>query len=388
MECSYVTPRIIYETVVGSRAYGTNLDETADYDRAGVMIPGKEFFLGLDKFEQFQGFPEKDRVIYDIRKILKLMADNNPNCLDLLWAPERCLIKTTPYWEKIKDQRDIFLSKRCRHTFSGYAQAQLLRIKTHRKFLLNPPTKEPTREDFGLKPMSIFPTAQLKAIIFSTLGNFLIEEDKENFLGELDDIYGDYIIPLFGRYVKEDRRILAMEYLQVGVKSQANTLRSLGDTYIKAEYLEEAEKELKYYHANKEWEQYVSWKAHRNKVRAALEIKFGYDPKHAMHLIRLYRQGYEILETGKVNVDRTGIDAEELRGIRQGSWPFDKVEEYAKSMDAKLDALYKTSFLPKTPQHDKIRNLCVDTVELFLRKERRQKCYCRIRSLIRNMFHI
>jgi predicted nucleotidyltransferase len=366
MEPSYVTPRIIFETVVGSRAYGTNLDESADYDRAGVMIPGESYFYGLEKFEQFMGFPEKDRVIYDIRKAVKLISDGNPNMMDLLWTPERCLVTMTKYWKKMIDNRDLFVSKRCRHTFSGYAVAQLLRIKVARRFLLNPPKIKPTRELFGLPPTSIFPTAQLKAIIYSAIGDFLIPEDKENFLSELDDVYADYIIPLFRRYVREDRRALALEYLQVGIKSQANTLKSLGPSYIKDEYLEEADKELRYYHASKEWEQYMEWKKHRNKYRAEIELKFKFDTKHANHLIRLYRMGKEILETGQVNVDRTNIDAEELKDIRRGAWTYEQVEEYSKSMDGKLDELYKTSTLQKTPQFNKINDLCVEVVKEFI----------------------
>jgi len=366
MEPSYVSSRIIFETVVGSRAYGTNLDETADYDRAGVMIPDKSYFYGLEKFEQFQGFPEKDRTIYDIRKATKLIAENNPNMLDLLFSPERCLITTSKYWQTMKDNAHLFISKRARMTFSGYAVAQLQRIKTHRRFLLNPLTVKPTRETYGLKATSIFPTAQLKAIVYSTLGDFLIHEEKENFLSELDDIYADYIIPLFGRYIKEDRKTLALEYLQLGIKSNANTLKSLGASYIKDEFLEEAEKELRYYYASKEWEQFEQWKKHRNKSRAELEIKFGYDTKHAMHLCRLYRMGKEILETGKVNVDRTLIDAEELRDIRRGAWTYDHLEEYSHSMDKELETLYKTSTLQKSPQISKINELLVEICGEYL----------------------
>lgn len=366
MDQSYVLSRIIFETVVGSRAYGTNLDETADYDRSGVMIPDVNYFYGLEKFEQYQGFPEKDRTIYDIRKAIKLISDNNPNMLDLLFSPEKCIITSSKYWQTVKDNANLFISKRARHTFSGYAMAQLQRIKTHRRFLLDPIKVKPTRELFGLKSSSIFPTSQLKAIVYSVLGDFLKTEEKENFLSELDDIYADYIIPLFGRYIKEDRKTIALEYLQLGIKSNANILTSLGESYIKDEFLEEANKELKYYQANKEWEQFEQWKKHRNKSRAELEIKFGYDTKHAMHLCRLYRMGKEILESGKVNVDRTNIDAEELRDIRKGAWTYERLEEYSQQMDCELDRLYKISTLQKYPQIQKINDLCVSVCEQYL----------------------
>lgn len=126
MKIEYVEAHTIFECIVGSQAYGTN-DSKSDLDYAGVMIPGLEYFLGMKRVEQFQGY-EIDKTIYEIRKALTLIADNNPNMLDLLFTPDRCIVKETKYWEMIKEKRDLFLSKRARYTFSGYAIAQLGRI--------------------------------------------------------------------------------------------------------------------------------------------------------------------------------------------------------------------------------------------------------------------
>ena len=139
MELFYVLPRIIFETVIGSRSYGTNFPES-DWDKAGIMVPGKEYFYSWKEFEEFGGFPEKDRKVYNIKKALSLIKDNNPNMCDLLWAPERCWVTQTEYWENIMAHRDLFVCKRARYTFSGYACAQLSRIKVHRKYLQNPPS--------------------------------------------------------------------------------------------------------------------------------------------------------------------------------------------------------------------------------------------------------
>ena len=276
MELSVVENRTVFLTVVGSRAYGIHHD-TSDFDKAGVMIPPSNFFFGLDKFDQFREFPGEDKVIYDFRKAVRLISDNNPNMLDLLFSPERCHVILSRPWEIMMENRDLFISKKCRHTYSGYAFAQLRRIETHRKFLLNPPTIKPERVDFGLPDVSIFPTAQLKAVVYAAMGDFLIEEDKENFLDELDDVYSNYVMPIFNRYIKPDFRALALEYLQVGIKSQSNTLRALGPSYIKDEFLDMATKELQFYSAEGEWKQYQAWLKNRNKARAELEIKFGYD---------------------------------------------------------------------------------------------------------------
>ena len=366
MEQAYVLSHIIFETVVGSRAYGT-FHEESDFDKAGVMVPGKEYFYGFDSFSQFQGFPNCDRTIYDIRKALKLISDNNPNMLDLLYSPTKCILTMTPYWERIVEHRDWFLSKKCKHTFSGYAFAQLARIETHRKFLLHPLEKRPERSDFGLPDTSIFPTSQLKAIVYSVLSDFFIPEEKENFLNDLNDLYGIYVIPLFEKYIMPEKRSLALDYLQVGIKSQANTLMALGPSYVKDEYLEEAQRELRHYHALAEWERYCEWKKHRNKARAGMEEKFGYDCKHAMHCIRLLRNCVEILRDHTLNVDRTGIDADELIAIRNGSMTYEQITEYSAKVTEEIEELYKTSTLQRAPQFDKIKDLCIEVVDSYLR---------------------
>lgn len=365
MNISYVISHTIFETIVGSQAYGLSTPES-DVDKAGVMIPGKEFFLGLNRFDQFQGFLGEDHVVYDIRKALRLMGDCNPNMLDLLFVPDRCIKIMTPYWEKIREHRDLFVSLKCKFTFSGYAISQLERIKTHRKFILNPALRMPLRADFGLPEDTIFPTAQLKSLVCTVLGDFFMEESKEDFLNELDGIYGDYIMPLFYKFVREDRRKVAIDWLQISLKSQVSTLRAVGPKYLKDEYIEMAEKELQFYNAQNEWDRYQQWQKTRNKKRADLEAKYGFDCKHAMHLIRLIRMCKEILETGHVNVDRSNIDAEELLSIKNGAWKYEKIEEYTLTMNKVLDDLYKTSKLQKSSQINHISQLCTDVCGEYL----------------------
>jgi hypothetical protein len=182
----------------------------------------------------------------------------------------------TRFWEPFIEQRDLFVSKRCRYTYSGYAIAQLKRIKTHRKFLLDPPKKAPVREEYGLRNPPVFPTSQLKAVVSAAL-EFIIEEEKQDFLDELDRLYGDYLIPLYTRFLVPEHRRTAMEWLQAGIKAQANTFISLGDNYLKDEYVEEAKKEVTFYEAQRDWDRYCSWKKSRNKARAELEEKHGFD---------------------------------------------------------------------------------------------------------------
>jgi len=372
MEIEYVEKHTIFECIVGSQAYGINTLES-DVDKSGVMIPGKEYFYGLKKFDQFNDYPDEDKTIYNIKKVIGLISDNNPNCLDLLFVPERCIIKITPYWQKVIDNSHLFVSKKCKYTFSGYAISQLNRIKTHREYLLNPPKAKPERKDFGLSEDSLFETAQIKSLIHvESLFEYIKDEEKDIFLNKLDNVYADQIVPLFFKYLKEDRRTIALEFLQNALQAQLKTLISLGKNhFIKDEYVEQAENELKYYCSLKNWQRYEEWKKHRNKKRAPLEEKFGFDTKHGAHLVRLLRMGKEILETGKVNVDRTNIDAEDLKAIRNGSMNYEEIEQYTKDMDEQLNVVYEKSTLQKHPQTEKINKMCMDICEEYFDKNKR-----------------
>jgi len=369
MELKYVEDHTIFECIVGSHAYGTHTPES-DYDKAGVMIPGKEYFYGIKRFEQFNDYPGEDKIIYGFRKIVNLIAENNPNCLDLLCIPEHCILNIKPEWREIMDNAHLFISKKCKHTYSGYAISQINRLKTHRGYLLNPPKSEPHREDFGLSQSPIFETAQLKGLVnVASLFDYVDASYRETFVNQLDTIYAEQVVPLFNKYLNPDRRTIALDFLQTALSSQLNTLSALGKNgYIKDEYAEMAEKELQYANAFRDWQRYREWKKSRNKKRAELEEKFGFDCKFAMHALRLLRMGREILLTGKVNVDRTGIDAEELNEIRNGAWPYEKVEEYAHNMDQELGALYDGSALQRAPQIEKIDQLCISIIDRYLER--------------------
>jgi hypothetical protein len=115
--------------------------------------------------------------------------------------------------------------------------------------------------------------------------------------------------------------------------------------------------------AKEKHKQYWDWKNNRNEVRSELEEQFGYDTKHAMHLVRLLRMGKEALEEGVLRVKRP--DAEELLAIRSGSWTYEECVEYAEHMDAMIrDTLYKTTSLPKKPNLLNAANVLMETQRL------------------------
>jgi predicted nucleotidyltransferase len=135
---------IHYEVIVGSTAYGVSND-SSDIDIYAVSIPRKDVIFpkhipGFGKppvfFNSYQKHgvvivnAEYDVSIYGIVKYFQLCMDCNPNMIDSLFVPDDCITYMSDIGEKIRDNRHLFLSKKCYHTFKGYAKKQLHMIRT------------------------------------------------------------------------------------------------------------------------------------------------------------------------------------------------------------------------------------------------------------------
>lgn len=120
---------------------------------------------------------------------------------------------------------------------------------------------------------------------------------------------------------------------------------------------------LSYEQATKEWNHYQRWLRERNSARAELERQFGYDTKHAMHLCRLLKMGEEILSTGQVLVRRP--DAEWLKGVRQGSFGYEELVEWARAREEGLRQMRESSPLPEEPDTVKAEQLLMEIQEAY-----------------------
>lgn len=345
---SWLQDRTVFYTVHGSRAYGTHTPES-DYDYKGIAIPPKEYFLGyMNVFEQAES-KEPDSVIYDIRKIFNLAADNNPNVIEVLFTDESDHKIVTPIGRKILDKKEMFLSKKAYFTFSGYSISQMRKIETHFKWLKNPPQHPPIRSDFGLPEKSIIAKDQLMAVESAIKKQ--LEEWSTDFLGDLDN---DSRIEIVNKMAS------SLSEMKISSEEKFNAAaRMLG---YSENFIELLDKERQYNSKKKEWDNFQEWKKNRNPIRAALEAKFGMDCKNAYHVVRLMRVCREILTTGKVNVKRP--DREELLAIRNGAWTYEYLKEWATKQDEELKEIYKTSnILPKSSDRKKIDELCIELVE-------------------------
>jgi len=137
---------LIHLIVSGSRLYGTSRPDS-DYDHRGVCLMPRTALFGLTGFDQYED-KKNDTTIYGLTKFFVLSLQNNPNIMDVLYAPREVWIINNPYWEMIYNNRDLFLSEKIRHTFRGFGMSQLRRLIGHHQWLTNPPDHQPFVEEF------------------------------------------------------------------------------------------------------------------------------------------------------------------------------------------------------------------------------------------------
>lgn len=322
MKIEEIEKNKIFECITGSVLYGFSTPES-DLDKRGVFIPTKDYVLGMKKIEQYESSME-DRVLYSIHKFFFLASNANPNIIELMYVPENKILARHSIWNKVRDNSHLFLSKKCKFSFAGYANAQLQRIERHKRWIDDPAEEPPKKEDYiGMMALRIGDESKFVQVGWDKIKLKSIIEPQ----GGKSDV---------GKF--ENAHMAELEYFR------------------KDEY--EA--------ALKKHKQYLEWKKNRNPDRAKLEASYGYDGKHASHLIRLLKMGKEILEHGVIFVDREAYgDAQLYLDIRAGKYPYDKLIGMAKDLEAEIEELYETSKLQKSPDVNNINDLLVEVYEEY-----------------------
>lgn len=145
----WLISNVNYMVIMGSQAYAVSQD-TSDMDIYGFCTPPKDmiytqaageitgFGRQIQRFEEYQQHhvsdpsnptKEYDFSIYNIVKYFDLCMENNPNLLDSLFVPDRCVLYITPVGKHVRDNRKIFLHKGSWFKFKGYAYSQMSKIR-------------------------------------------------------------------------------------------------------------------------------------------------------------------------------------------------------------------------------------------------------------------
>lgn len=338
---------LLLKVVSGSHAYGLQ-HKDSDIDLRGVFVMPQSIFYGLHPVDQISD-STNDTVYYELQKFFTLLIKNNPNILELMRIPADCLRYRHPVMDKI--DLKLFLSRRCRSTFAGYAASQIKKARGLNKKIVNPMSKERKSvldfcyiaQNGGSVPVKKFLAARQLQQAHCGLVN-------------VPNMQG-----LYALYHSEQH---AYSGIVRGHKANDIALSSIpkGETPIG----------LLFYNVNgysvycKEYRQYWEWVELRNENRYENTLSHGkrYDAKNMMHTFRLLHMAEEIAAKGDFTVRRT-TDRDFLWKIRQGEFEYQELVERASEKMQEIDLLFDRSDLPEHPDEVKLNELLIEIRSTF-----------------------
>jgi predicted nucleotidyltransferase len=298
---------VLFKAVCGSHLYGLN-HKDSDVDIRGIFIQSQFDLLNLNTPIQIAD-DKQDIVYYDIKRFVELAASNNPNILELLAVENP--IHRSPLMEYFP--LEMFLSKKCKESFCGYAISQIKKSMGLNKKMVNPqPEKRKDILSFSyiLDGYNSVPFWKYFERKFNITDKELILEKLRNFgLTRVQNGEGIYTL-----YEGENLRglVQSLEATDFRLSSIPTSVAASGTPL------------LMYYNHNgfqahcKSHREYWEWVQKRNESRydKNKEVGKSYDTKNMMHTFRLLNVGLEIAQEAKINNDRTQIDKDFLLSIR------------------------------------------------------------------------
>ena len=300
--------RIMLLGVSGSYGYGTNR-EGSDIDLRGVTLNLPSDLIGLTSFEQYED-AITDTVIYSFNKLVSLLLNCNPNTIEILGLDDDQYVIKTSAGQELLDQRQLFLSKRAAASFGHYADAQLRRLQNA---IARDTLSQPSREEHILKSvnhaMDDFNRRQSEQ--YKTNARLYIDAAETE--GLETEIFLDADLNHFPLRRYND---------------MMNTLHTVVRDYDKI--------------------------GKRNHKKDDNHLN-----KHAMHLVRLFMMGIDILEKGEIRTHRPESDLQLLRSIRNGDYMQENVltpafYEIVADYEHCFQEAEKNSILPDNPDMEAV----------------------------------
>lgn len=339
---------LLFECVTGSRAYGTDTPES-DTDLRGVFILPKRLLYGLGSVEQVSD-ETNDETFYEIGRFIDLLTKNNPNILEMLYAPEDCVRFRHPLMDSIRPE--WVLSRKCRDTFAGYAITQVRKARGLNKKIVNPmdgPRKSVLEFCHVVEGQGSVP-----------LNDWLAARGLRQFDCGLVKI--PHMRDVFGIYHDASR---ALGYRGI--------IRSEESTELNLSSIPKGEEPVGWMNFNKdgykkycrEYREYHEWLANRNEARYATNVAHGknYDSKNLMHTFRLLDMAEEIARDGRITVRRP--NSGELMRIRRGEFEYGELIARAEEKIERIEALFAASDLPEEPDRERLEAALVEIREAW-----------------------
>lgn len=373
---------ILFETIVGSQAYGTQTP-TSDIDKKFVYILPQDFILGTGYVEQIN--VNKDYVGWEIRRFLELMGSNNPTVLELLNSPEDCIVNKHPLFDLILEHKDDFITKICKDSFGGYARQQIKKAKGLDK-KQNWEKDKVTRKDVL---DFVYVIEGEKSIPWKVWNN---RKYDEKFCGITNvpnarDVYAvfydDIAHDLFSEMVDEIDRLYLINHrkengmpMGFGYKGLIKTGEGANvaeSNQLRLSSIPKGEKPIcnviynkdGYTMHCKDYKEYQEWLENRNETRYVETQEHGQkiDGKNMMHCMRLIRMAQEIGAGKGIQVRRP--DREYLLSIRRGEVDLETLIKEADAAIEEMDRIFDESDLPNKVNPNLVNDLLIKIRKQF-----------------------
>lgn len=390
MNIQEVENKLAYKFVRGSTLYNTNI-ETSDVDYGGVFILPNEKLIGLPDFYQDQVSDEKhDTTYYEFNRWVELLMKANPNALESLFVPiDKVIGDIHPAVQLIIDNRDIFLTKECFKSLSGYAYAQIQKCRGLNKKCVQPVMEKKEVMDFcytfkdqGSQPMkefleergylqkycglvSIPNMKDTYGVYYDFASHVKFEfdnyKDRRVFLSLCNDWFGgEYYEWVFDRFVNNEF------YGYSGIvhpegKSNEVRLSSIPKGELPICFM--TYNQQGYESHCRKYKEYQEWVEKRNPARYESNLKSNYDVKNVAHCVRLLHMGLELARGEGFNVVRTW-DREMILDIRNHKYEYEEIIEYVEKVFAEMKELAEKCDLPKTVNKQKVNELILQARSL------------------------
>lgn len=316
-------PNLLLLGLSGSIAYGTD-NEKSDLDLRGITLNPKSDLVGLTKFEQYID-RDTDTVIYGFNKCIRLLMENNPSVLELLGLNREHYLVLHPIGQALIQNTSLFLSKRILHTFGDYADAQLRRIQ-------------------NALARDTYPQAEKETHILNSVRHAIhhFNERYRHFESGSLCVYLDNAVnPEFEKEIFLDTTLC-----HYPLRDYKNILKDMESIIRGYDKLGNRNKKKDDYHLN----------------------------KHAMHLVRLYLQGIDILKNHRIRTwDEEHIPL--FLDIKNGKYRTadgmfnEAFFQCVNTLKEEMAQAAKTCTLPEEPKFDAIHAFVISINEKVIKNE-------------------
>ena len=305
----------------GSHLYGTNTPES-DWDYKAVHLPSPDDIL-LQRVKGSIGTKrpkmegeknvagELDEESYALQRYLSLLAEGQTVAIDMLFAPESSILKSSNFWGYIQSNKHRLLNKRST-AFVGYCRTQA--------------------NKYGIKGSRV-------AAVRNAMELFSKELSERGSTAKLGEI------PSEMRVILDDHTHL----LELPVARDGRT----------EWFFECCNRKVSFGSTIKQAHEVFSRIYENYGKRAQLaEVNEGVDWKALSHAVRVGNEAIELLETGNVTFPLP--NAKHVLDIKKARIPYEQVAREIEELLEKVEFASKVSNLPETADMKFIDDLVRD----------------------------